>query len=222
MRPLSLGRLLRSLAISVSVAILTALAVYFVSYPLFPVTGLDVTGARMFPESEAWRMLPDRASLLTLNTVVLENEIEDNPWVEGAKVIKNWDSGIVMVEVKERRAILSGVIEGREVVFAADGAELPGTGGARLARVGLDEGRLEEVLGIVRVLEGNGAGLESVDAAGVSGVEATVAGRRVLFAGDVGAKQVRALEGLMEQHPEASYFDLRSPGRVVVGAEPGG
>jgi hypothetical protein len=33
-----------------------------------PVTGLEVTGARMFPESEAWQALPQRASLLTLNT----------------------------------------------------------------------------------------------------------------------------------------------------------
>jgi hypothetical protein len=75
----------------------------------------------------------------------MERKIESNPWVQGAEVLKNWDSGIVTVEVKERRAVLSGLLNGREVYYSADGAELPGLGGARLGRVELDAGRVEEI-----------------------------------------------------------------------------
>ena len=218
---LSAWRLLRAVVFSAAVAALTAVVVYAGAYLLFPVTGLEVTGARMFPESEAWQALPDRASLLTLNTGALERKIESNPWVQGVEVLKNWESGIVTVEVKERRAVLSGLLNGREVFYSADGAELPGLGGARLGRVELDAGRLEEILGIVGTLRESGTGLESVDGAGARGVTVIVDGRRVLLSGDVGRDQARALEGIMEAHPDAPYFDLRSPGRVVVG-EPEG
>lgn len=214
---LSVWRLLRAVILSAAVAALTVVVVYAGAYLLFPVTGLEVSGARMFPESEAWQALPDHASLLTLNTGALERNIESNPWVEGAEVLKNWESGIVTVEVKERRAVLSGSIDGREMFFSADGAELPGLGGARLGHVELDAGRLEEVLGIVGALRESGAGLESVDEAGAHGVTVIVDGRRVLSSGDVDRDQAQALEGVMEEHPEAPYFDLRSPGRVVVG-----
>ena len=214
---ISAWRLLRAVVLSAAVAALTAVVVYAGAYLLLPVTGLEVTGARMFPESEAWQALPQRASLLTLNTDAMERKIESNPWVQGAEVLKNWDSGIVTVEVKERRAVLSGLLNGREVYYSADGAELPGLGGARLGRVELDAGRVEEILGIVGTLRESGAKLESVDGVGARGVTVTVDGRRVLLSGDVGRDQARALEGIMEEHPEAPYFDLRSPGRVVVG-----
>lgn len=213
--------MLRAVILSAAVAALTAVVVYAGAYLLFPVTGLEVNGARMFPESEAWRALPDRASLLTLNADALERKIETNPWVQGAEVLKNWESGIVTVEVKERRAVLSGLLNGREVFYSADGAELPGLGGARLGRVELDAGRLDEILRIVGALRESGAGLESVEGAGAYGVTVIVDGRRVLSSGDVGRDQARALEGIMEEHPEAPYFDLRSPGRVVVGKPEG-
>ena len=214
---ISAWRLLRAVVLSAAVAALTAVVVYAGAYLILPVTGLEVTGARMFPESEAWQALPQRASLLTLNTDAMERKIESNPWVQGAEVLKNWDSGIVTVEVKERRAVLSGLLNGREVYYSADGAELPGLGGARLGRVELDAGRVEEILGIVGTLRESGAKLESVDGVGARGVTVTVDGRRVLLSGDVGRDQARALEGIMEEHSEAPYFDLRSPGRVVVG-----
>ena len=214
---ISAWRLLRAVVLSAAVAALTAVVVYAGAYLILPVTGLEVTGARMFPESEAWQALPQRASLLTLNTDAMERKIESNPWVQGAEVLKNWDSGIVTVEVKERRAVLSGLLNGREVYYSADGAELPGLGGARLGRVELDAGRVEEILGIVGTLREGGAKLESVDGVGARGVTVTVDGRRVLLSGDVGRDQARALEGIMEEHSEAPYFDLRSPGRVVVG-----
>ena len=172
----------------------------------------------MFPEREAWAALPERASILTLDEENMEREIEANPWVKGAEVLKNKESGIVVVEVKERRAILSGKLGRRSGAWAMDGTQLPGLGGARLQRVGLDERRLEEILGIGEALEEGGVRLDSVDGVGAGGVEATVEGRRVLFAGEVGAEQARALVGIMEEHPEAPYFDLRSPHRVVVGA----
>ena len=218
---LSAWRLLRAVVLSAAVAALTAVVVYAGAYLLFPVTGLEVTGARMFPESEAWRALPDRASLLTLNTGALERKIESNPWVQSAEVLKNWESGIVTVEVEERRPVLDGDLEGRRIVLSADGTELPGLGGAGLKQIELDEVQLEEILRVGEVLKESGVTLDSIDEVGAKGVEATVEGRSILFTGNVGSGQVRALKGLIGEHPATPYFDLRSPERVVIGAEAG-
>jgi hypothetical protein len=215
-------KLLQSVAISAAVAVLTALSAFVVSYLLCPVTGIEVQGARMFPESEAWEATPRYANLLSLNARAVEKRIKSNPWVKGARVTKDWKSGIVTVEVEERKAVLDGNLGGRRIVLAADGTELPGLGGVILKRVRLDEVRLEEILRVCEVLEKNGVVLDSVDGIGAGGVEATVEGRRVLFGGEVEDGQARALVGLMGKHPEAPYFDLRSPGRVVIGPEPGG
>jgi len=220
--PLDARKLLQSVAISAAVAVLTALSAFVVSYLLYPVTGIEVQGARMFPESEAWEATPRYANLLSLNARAVEKRIKSNPWVKGARVTKDWKSGIVTVEVEERKAVLDGDLGSRRIVLAADGTELPGLGGASLKRIGLDEVRLEEILRVGEVLEKNGVVLDSVDGIGAGGVEATVESRRVLFGGEVGDGQARALGGLMGRHPEAPYFDLRSPGRVVIGPEPGG
>ena len=200
-----------------AVATLTTVMVFVVSYLYLPVTGVQVIDARMFSESEAWNAVPNRASLLTLNTAALEREIESNPWVKSAKVNKNWESGIVTVQVEEHRAVLDAEVEERRVILAADGEELPGLGGANLGRVELDEDQLGEVVEFARVLESNGVRLDSVNEAGPGGLEATVEGRRVVFSGGLGGGQARALEGIMSDHPEARIFDLRSPQRVVVG-----
>jgi hypothetical protein len=212
----------RPVAISATVAVFTALVALTVSYLFFPVTGIEVKGARMFPESEAWEALPNHSSLLSLNAAAFESQIESNPWVEGAEVLKEWESGIVTVQVEERKAVLNGDLDGRRIVLAADGTELPGLGGASLTRVGLDdEVQLKEISRVGEVLEESGVQLDSIDAIGAGGVEATVEGRRVLFAGEAGDGQARALKGLMEEQPEVPYFDLRSPERVVVSAVPG-
>ena len=216
-------KLLQSVAISAAVAILTALSAFVVSYLLYPVTGIEVQGARMFPEWEAWEATPRYANLLSLNARAVEKRIKSNPWVKGARVTKDWKSGIVTVEVEEHKAVLDGDLGGRRIVLAADGTELPGLGGASLKRVRLNEVRLEEILRVGEVLEKNGVVLDSVDGIDAGGVEATVESRRVLFGGgEVEDGQARALVGLMGKHPEAPYFDLRSPGRVVIGPEPGG
>lgn len=217
---LSPRRLIRALVISAAAAALTALVALVVSYLLFPVTGVEVQGARMFHESEAWEAVPGYASLPSLNADALSREIETNSWVKGANVLKDWESGIVTVQVEERRAVLDGDLGGRRVVVSADGKELPGLGGAGLQRIGLDEVQLEEILRVGEVLEENGVVLDSVDRVGAGGVEATVEGRHVLFATDVGNGQVSTLQGLFGEHPEAPYFDLRSPERVVVGIQP--
>jgi hypothetical protein len=117
--------------------------------------------------------------------------------------------------------VLNGDFDGRRIVLAADGTKLPGLGGASLARVGIDdEVQLEEISKVGKVLEESGVVLDSIDMVGTGGVEATVEGRRVLFAGEVGDGQARVLKGLMEEQPGASYFDLRSPKRVVTAPEP--
>ena len=204
------------------VAALTTVTVFVVTYLYLPVTGVQVIGARMYPESEVWKAVPDRTSLLTLNTTSLEQKVESNPWVKGAEVTKNWESGIVMVQVQERRAILDAEIDGRRVVVSADGEELPGLGGADLGRVELDEDQLGEILDFARVLESNGVRLDSINEAGPGGIEATVEGRRVVFSGDVGEGQARALKEIMSEHPEAGIFDLRTAQRVVVGGQSNG
>jgi hypothetical protein len=206
----------------VAVAVLTTVTVFVISFLYLPVTGVQVVGAHMFPESEAWNAVPNRASLLTLNTASIERKIESNPWVKGSEVTKNWESGIVTVEVEERRAVLNGEVEGRRMVLAEDGEELPGLGEAALGRVELDEDQLGEILEFARVLESNGVRLDSVNEVGPRGIEATVEGRRVIFSGDIGGGQARALEDIMSDHPEAPIFDLRSPQRVVVGERSNG
>ncbi len=218
---LPLRKLLWAVVISVSVAVVTTFAAFVFSYLLFPVTGIEVRGARMFPELEVWTALPKYSSLPSLNTEAFERRMKSNPWVKGVKVIKDWESGIVTVEVEERRAVLDGDLGSRRVLLAADGTELPGLGGASLNRLGIDEVQLEEILRVGEVLEENGVVLDSVDGVGAGGTEATVEGRRVLFAGEVGDGQARALAELIKEYPEVPYFDLRSPGRVVLGVKPG-
>lgn len=222
MRRLAATGILRAVLISALAALATAAGVFVAAYLLFPLNGIQVTGARMYPESEVSSLVSDRSSLLTLNTRMLEREIEANPWVETAEVRKDWESSIVSVEVEERRAVLYGELEGREVILSGDGEELPGLGGADLNRVELGRDQVPEILDAVRTFEENGVRFVSVDGVGPGGVEATVAGRPVIFSGEVEEKQALALEDVMERHPEAPVFDLRSPERVVVGASGGG
>lgn len=213
------GKLLRPICVSLAVAALTAVTVFIVSYLLVPVTGVQVGGERMLPERAVSQAIPDHASLITLNTWTLERKLKSNPWVEGVSVSRKWDSGIVSVQVEERRAVLDAETVGREVILAADGTELPGLGGADIRSVGIGEDRLEEVVGAMKVLENSGVELESIEAVGSGGVRAAVGGRVVRFGGNVEPEQARALEELMRKNPDASVFDLRSPERVVVGLE---
>ena len=208
---------LLAITVSAAVAVATTATILLVAYLATPVAGVRIEGARMFPESEAWNAVPEHANLLTFNTARLEERIDSNPWVKSAKVSKDWESGIVAVEVQERRAVLDGEVGGRRVILAADGTELPGLGGERLARVELDEDQVEDVLEAGRVLEENGLTLASVDGVGPGGIEATVEGEPVIFSGAIGGGQARLLKDVMVRHPDAPVFDLRSPERVVVG-----
>lgn len=209
--------LLRAVSVSAAVAVATTVTILIVAYLATPVAGIRIEGARMYPESEAWDAVPEHANLLTFNTNRLEEKIDSNPWVKSAKVSKDWESGIVAVEVQERRAMLDANIEGRRIILAADGTELPGLGGESLARVELDEDQLADVMEAGRVLEANGLTLASVDGVGPGGIEATVDGKPVIFSSAVGGGQVRLLKDVMAKHPDAPVFDLRSPERVVVG-----
>ena len=62
---------LRPISISLAAAVLTAIVVYIGSYLIYPVSGIDVEGARMVPKSEVWQAVPNRTSLVTLNTKLL-------------------------------------------------------------------------------------------------------------------------------------------------------
>ena len=210
---------LRAVLISLLVAVATTAAVVVVTYLSFPVTGIRVEGATMYPESDAWDAVSRHASLLTLNEERLERRVEANPWVQGAEVLEDNESGIVTVKVEERRPVLDAEVEGERRTLALDGGELPGLGGASLARVELDEDQVGDVLRVGRVLREGGLQMESVDAAGPGGIAATVEGRKVVFAEDVSEDQVRALGDVMGRWREAAVFDLRSPGRVVVTAD---
>jgi POTRA domain, FtsQ-type len=177
-----------------------------------------VEGASMFPESEAVNAVPDHASLLTLNTDLLEARVESNAWVEGAEVNENWKSGIVTVKVEERRPMLYAEVDDREIVLSSDGEELPGLGGADLDRMELDRDQVGEILDFARTLHDNGMRVDSVDGAGAYGIRATVQSRNVIFSSNVDDGQADALRNIMPEHPHARLFDLRSPDRVVVGA----
>ena len=207
---------LRSILISLLVALVTTAAVVVVAYLSFPVTGIRVEGATMYPESDAWDAVSEHASLLTLNDEKLERQVESNPWVEGAEVLEDSESGIVTVEVEERRPVLDAEVEGERRTLALDGGELPGLGETGLNRVELDEDQVGDVLRVGRVLREGGLRMESVDAAGPGGIAATVEGRTIVFAGEVSGLQVQALDEVMGRWREGVVFDLRSPGRVVA------
>ena len=207
---------LRSILISLLVALVTTAAVVVVAYLSFPVTGIRVEGATMYPESDAWDAVSEHASLLTLNDEKLERQVESNPWVEGAEVLEDSESGIVTVKVEERRPVLDAEVEGERRTLALDGGEMPGLGGTGLNRVELDEDQVGDVLRVGRVLREGGLRMESVDAAGPGGIAATVEGRTIVFAGEVSGLQVQALDEVMGRWREGVVFDLRSPGRVVA------
>ncbi|MGI9122828.1 MAG: cell division protein FtsQ/DivIB [Rubrobacter sp.] len=196
----------------------TTLVVVLLTYLSFPVTGVRVEGARMYPKYEAASAIPDHASLLTLNSEMLERRVESNPWVQGAEVNENWKSGIVTVQVEERRPVLDAEVDGRRFVISSDGKELPGLGGASLERVELDRDQVREILEFARTLHDSGLSLDSVDEVGAGGIGATVEGRRVIFSRAVGERRAMALKRIMPEHPDARVFDLRSPERVVVGS----
>ena len=199
-------------------AVATTFTVLLVTYLNYPVKGVKVEGARMYPESEVVNALPDNASLLTLNKKLLEEKVESHPWVEGAEVNENWNSGIVTVQVEERRPMLYAEVDGREIILSADGKELPGLGGAGLTRLELDRDQVGEILDFARTLHDNGMRVDSVDGAGAYGIRATVQCRNVIFSSNVDDGQADALRNIMPEHPHARLFDLRSPDRVVVGA----
>lgn len=222
MKPSAATRILRAILLSAIVAGATAACVFVAAYLVFPLDGIEVSGSRMYPESEVSGLVSDYSSLLTLNARMVEKEVESNPWVEAARVRKDWESGIVLVEVEERRPILYAEIEGRRVIFSGDGEELPGLGGADLSVVELDGDLVPELLDAARTFEKNGARFGSVDGFGPGGVEATVEGRPVVFSGEVEPGQARALPDVMAENPGTHVFDLRSPDRVVVGAAGGG
>ena len=172
----------------------------------------------MYPESQVTNDIPDNASLLTLNKNLLEKKVESHPWVESAEVNENWNSGIVTVQVKERWPMLYAEVDGREIVLSSDGEELPGLGGASIAKLKLDRDQVGEILDFARTLHENEMRLDSIDGVDAGGIRATVAGRTVIFSRDVTEGQAEALKNIMPQHPDAQAFDLRSPDRVVVGA----
>ena len=190
-----------------------------VAYLSFPVTGIRVEGATMYPESDAWDALSQHASLLTLNDEKLERKVEANPWVESAEVLEDNESGIVTVKVEERRPVLDAEVEGERKTLALDGGELQGLGRTGLAKVELDEDQVGDILRVGRVLREGGLQMESVDAAGPGGIAATVEGQRVVFAEEVSEDQVLALRNMMGRWRESAVFDLRSPGRLVVTAD---
>ena len=207
---------LRAILLSLTAAFVTTAAVVVVAYLSFPVTGIRVEGATMYPESDVWDTVARHASLLTLNEERLERHVESNPWVEVAEVLEDSESGIVTVKVEERRPVLDAEVDGRRRTLALDGVALPGLGGTSLRRIELDEDQVGDVLRVGRVLKEGGLLMESVDDAGPGGIAATVEGRRVVFAEDVSEAQAEGLADVIGRWQGSAVFDLRSPGRVVV------
>lgn len=210
---------------TVAFAALGLSALSIALYLLFPVQEVRVEGNEMLPDSAILEDIPERASLPMIGARGLEREVDANPWVKGVSVNKSWGSGMVVVEVEERDAVLNASLAGGErVVLAQDGTKLPGLGGASLSPLEVDPVRLEEIRSGQAVLEENGVEVESVESVGARGVELSVRGPGgrvpVLFSGGIGGGQARVLEGLLRERPQARYFDLRTPERVVVGGAP--
>ena len=141
-------------------------------------------------------------------------------------VNKSWRSGTVTVQVEERVPSLNVKLQsGGSVVVAEDGTRLPGLGGASLPEVELDADRLDEVQSIQRTLDEGGIEVESVNSVGAQGIVFSVSrsegpDARVITSDDVRIGQVRVLDNLLRERPEARYFDLRTPERVIASKEP--
>lgn len=211
--------------ISRSIAFLTigASVVLIALYLMFPLNDIRVEGNEMLPDSALLEDVPDRTNLPMIRASDLERGLNSNPWVEGVDVNKDWDSGTVVVKVKERAAALNASLtSGERVVLAEDGTRLPGLGGASLSEIEVGRVRLKEIQEGQSSLERNGVGVESVESAGGEGVELSVkgSGAKVMFSGGIGGGQARMLDELLSERSEARYFDLRTPGRVVVGPAP--
>jgi cell division protein FtsQ len=198
-------------------------------YLLFPLNDIRVEGNEMLPASALLEDIPDRTSLPMIRAGNLERGLNSNSWVKGVDVNKDWDSGTVVVEVEERAAALNASLTGGErVVLAEDGTRLPGLGGASLSEIEVGRVRLKQIQEGQKVLERNGVEVESVESVGGEGVELSVkgsggsggSGSKVMFSGGIGGGQARMLEELLSERSEARYFDLRTPGRVVVGPAP--
>lgn len=214
---LSVRNVLRKICVSLAVAILAFITVFIISYLLFPVTGIEVHGERMLPQKEAKQAIPDHTSLLTLNSWTLERRLKSNPWVKDVRVYRDWNSGIVTVEVKEHHAAMKARLKSGKEFLAEDGTQLPDAGGAKLKTIDLDRGRLEEVAAAMKVLENNGVGVESIKRVDAGGVEAIAEGKILRFSDHVEPRQAQALNLLLKSQSDAHVFDLRSPERVVVG-----
>lgn len=198
------------------------------SYLLFPVEQVSVEGNQRLPEEEILQNIPEHASLPTVSARRLHGQVESNPWVEGVSVNKSWRSDTVTVQVEERTPSLNVRLAGGEsIVVAEDGTRLPGLGGESLPEVELDADRLDEVQSIQRTLDEGGvevASVNSVDARGIvlSVVRPEGPNAQAIVSDDVGIGQARVLEDLLGERPEARYFDLRTPERVVASEQPPG
>jgi hypothetical protein len=214
--------------ISRSIAFLTigVSGVLIALYLLFPLNDIRVEGNEMLLDSALLEDIPERTNLLMIRASDLERGLNSNPWVEGVDVNKDWDSGTVVVKVKERAAALNARLTGGErVVLAEDGTRLPGLGRASLSEIEVGRVRLKEIQEGQRSLERNGVAVESVESVGGEGVELSVkgsegSGSKVMFSGGIGGGQARMLDELLSERSEARYFDLRTAGRVVVGPAP--
>ncbi len=196
-----------------------------VSYLLFPVEQVNVEDNQRLPEEEILQNIPERTSLIAISARSLYNDVNSNPWVEGVNVNKNWRSGTVTVQVEERNPSLNVKLQnGESVVVAEDGTRLPGLGGSSLPEVELDADRLDEVQSIQRTLDEGGVEVKSVNSVGAQGIVFSVSraegqDARVIASEDVGIGQARVLDDLLRERPEARYFDLRTPGRVIANEE---
>ena len=129
---------------------------------------------------------------------------------------KDWSSGIVTVKVEERSPFVSGELEGRRFVYSADGTKVPGLGGIGMESVPLDPKRLEEILSAGRTLEENGVAIDSIVGVGPYGVEATVDGRKIIFAEEVRLHRPTHYQNLCSITHKYRVLICGSPERIVV------
>lgn len=212
--------ILTSRAVAFAALCLSILSIFL--YVLFPVEEVRVEGNEMLAKSAILEHIPERASLPMVRARGLEKQVNSNPWVKSVSVNKDWDSGMVVVKVKERDAVMNArLANGERVVLAEDGSQLPGLGGASLAKIKVDRMRLEEIQDAQAVLEENNVEVKSVESVGAEGVELSLRGpdnseALALYSGEIGSGQAQVLKGLLRERSGNRYFDLRTPDRVVL------
>ena len=224
-------RRLRVLLVAGSIIVALGLAFVTVNSPFLDVDRVEVLGAQHLTAEQvrASSRIHLHDALLFVDTAAAVHRVEGLPWVERAKVVRDYP-GTVRIVITEY-APVAYVQDGRDVVLLAENghaiAQVPAAPAGLAKIVGVRRapaaGELlspPEAAGIVSQLpRALARQVASVDVAG-TGLALHLAGRgaiRLGTASDLGAKAAAALAVLADRGATAfSYIDVSTPDTPVV------